>query len=190
MRRIVLLISFLAALTLSASGQTYVNFQNMPMALTPTLMPDNFPEGLNLNWDNFYYVTAGMWSGEGPGFQLEPSANPSIVAFMGGPQCALTNACFAMIKLNAPNTVWGSFSPMSIKVSAGWMPGTVKVLAYDNSRFVGSLNWELTTTAKTFTFPAAWRVTQLVFTPGVLPTNTIHPNIGSLVIHEFTLMMN
>ncbi len=190
MKRIVLLVGFLAAMTLCASGQTYINFHEMPIASSPTLMPDNYPSGMNMYWNNFYYVTPGIWTGEGPGFWVDPSTQHNTVVFMGGPLCALATPCTASIKLTPPNTVYGSFSPMNITLSAGWLPSGVTVLAYNNSTFVGSLRWQLTTTPQTFTFPAAWRVTQLVFTPDVIPANTVNPNVGSVVIYNFNMMMN
>ncbi len=190
MKRIALLIAFIAAMALCASGQTLINFHGMPIAWTPTLMPDNYPENSNLYWDNFYYVTPGIWSGEGAGFWVDPSTEHNTVAFMGGPLCPLTVPCSASIKMNPSHSVYGTFTPMSITISAGWMPNKVMVLAYNNSRFVGRLRWDLTTTPQTFAFPAAWRVTQLVFTPEPIHANTVNPPIGSMVVYDFTLMTN
>jgi hypothetical protein len=192
MKRIVLLITFIAAIALCASGQTYVNFQDMPMAWVPTPMPDNYPEGMYLNWDSFLYVTPGIWAGEGAGFWVDPSTQHNTVAFMGGPMCALTVPCTASIKMSSimMSPFVRTFTPTSITVSAGWLANTVTVLAYNNGKFVGSLQWQLKIVPQTFTFPAAWTVTQLVFTPGVINANSVKPIIGSVVIYNFSLMTN
>lgn len=192
MKRIVLLIIFVAALALCANAQTLINFHEMPIASTPTPMPDFYPNGMYLDWNNFYYVSPGIWSGEGAGFWVDPSTRHNIVAFVGGPLCNLAIPCSGSIKLNSPaaNAVNGTFTPGAISVSAGWAPGTVTVLAYNNSTFVGTLTWTLTTTPQTFAFPAAWKVTQLVFTPSFINANTVNPLNGSMVIYSFSVMMN
>ena len=74
-------------------------------------------------------------------------------------------------------------------MSAGWQDNYVTVTAYNNGTHVGTLLWKVTTTPKTFTFPAAWRVTQLVFTPDFLGTNAVIPD-GSAVIYKFTFITN
>ncbi|HUI82759.1 MAG TPA: hypothetical protein VL240_00965 [Candidatus Binatia bacterium] len=190
MKRIVLLISFLAVLTLCASAQmAYVNFHEMPIATTPQQMPDNYPEGFMLNWDHFFYVSPGTWGNEGPGFLVDPSTQHNSVAFVGGSQCALAAACFASIKMQSPIMVSRpeSFTPISITVTAGWGTNNVTVMAYNNSKFVGSLVWKLTTKPHTFSFPASWNITQLVFTPGIAPLKSVYP-AGSMVIYSFVVM--
>ena len=192
MRRFVLLVSLMAALALCAGAQTYINFQGMPMANTPIVMPDNYPTGMGLYWDNFYYVTPGLWSGEGAGFWVDPSLQHNTVAFFGGPTCTLAIPCSASIKLSqivmAP--VNRTFTPISVSISAGWTANNVRVTAYNNSKFVGSVVWTLKTVPQTFTFPAAWNVTQLAFTPDVLPSNAVNPNAGSMVVYSFVLMQH
>ena len=192
MKRIVLLISFIVAVALCSGAQTLIDFHQMPIAGTPTVMPDYFPEGMNLYWDNFLYVTPGIWSGAGAGFWVDPSTRHNTVAFFGGPLCTLAVPCSASIKLNpivlAPLNK--TFTPVNITLSAGWYANNVTVLAYNNGKFVGSLRWALTTTPQAFTFPAAWTVTQLVFTPDVINANSVNPNAGSVVIYTFTLMTN
>jgi len=190
MKRIVLLISFLAVLGLCASAQTYIDFHQMPLAKTPTLMPDFYPEGMNLYWDNFYYVTPGLWSGAGQGFWVDPATQHNTVAFIGGPLCTLDIPCNGSIKISQIMMHPGNqtFTPMSISMSAGWVPNTVTVTAYNNSTFVGRVTWKLTTKPQTFSFPAAWNVTQLVFTPDIAISNAVHPQAGSMVIYTFILM--
>jgi len=192
MKRIVLIVSFVTLVGLCAGAQTYIDFHGMQIARTPTLMPDYYPEGVGLYWDSFYYVTPGIWGGEGRGFWVDPSTKHNTVAFIGGPLCNLAAVCTGSIKLYptqiGPNI--NTFHPVSITVTAGWMTNHVRVMAYNNSKFVGSLYWRLTTTPQTFTFPAAWRVTQLVFTPDFVPTQSNYPKAGSMVIYSFVLMMH
>jgi hypothetical protein len=179
------------AMAANASAQTYIDFHQMPLAKAPSPMPDSYPAGINLNWDNFYYVTPGMWKDAGPGFRVDPSTLHNTVAFMGGPQCSLGATCSGSIKLNrvqGTNTAQ-TFTPISISMAAGWLPNNVIVTAYNTSKFVGSAVWELTTEPKTFSFPATWKnVTQLVFTPEVSPTNAVYPKAGSMVIYSFILI--
>ena len=191
MRRIVLLTCIVAAFALCAGAQTLVDFHDMPFAYAPTPMPDNYPQSMGLYWDNFSYVTPGLWSGAGPGFWVDPSSKPTDVAFAGGVLCNLTIPCTGMIKLNpmmvAPMNK--TFTPISIVLSAGWQDNKVTVTAYNNGKYVGTVVWQLMTKPTTYTFPAAWRVTQLAFTPDYLGNNAVIPN-GSVVIYNFMLMMN
>jgi len=191
MRRIVLLISIVAAFALFAGAQDIIDFHDMPFAYAPSPMPDNYPQGMGLYWDNFSYVTPGLWSGAGPGFWVDPSSKPTDVAFAGGVLCALTVPCTGMIKMDpimaAPFNK--TFTPISIVLSAGWQDNRVTVTAYNNGKYVGTIVWRLTTKPTTYTFPAAWRVTQLAFTPEYLGNNAAIPE-GSVVIYKFMLLMN
>jgi hypothetical protein len=194
MKRASLLICIVAALALCASAQTYVDFHQMPIANTPAPMPDNYPAVSGLAWDNFYYVTPGSWKEAGPGFWVDPASHHNTVAFMGGPYCnvlaASPAACFGSIKLQRPGAdrpSFPTFTPVSISVAAGWLPNNVVVTAYDNSKFLGSVVWNLTTKPQTFSFPATWRVTQLVFTPESVPANAIYPQAGSMVVYSLVL---
>ncbi len=189
MKRIVILISFIVAIVLCVGAQEPINFHQMPIAKTPAPMPDNFPEGTYLNWNNFYYVTPGLWSGQGPGFWVDPSTQHNVVAFIGGPLCNLAATCTGSIKLAVgPNVI--AFTPVEIQVSAGWLPNKVIVSAYSNGKFVGRTTWQLTTEPQTLTFPNAWNnVTQLIFTPEFVDTNAIYPPAGSMLIYKLVLMM-
>jgi len=187
MKRIVILISFMAALALCASAQTYIDFSDMAMVKTPWPMPDNYPSGMYMNWDNFYYVTAGIWAGEGPGFQVLPT--PKTVAFLGGPMCDIRIPCHASIKLIGPNVA--AFTPVSIQVAAGWLPSRVVVSAYSNGKFLGHTVWNLTTDLQTLSFPNAWSdLTEITFIPEFVPTNSNYPKAGSLVIYKLAVMMH
>ncbi|HUK73861.1 MAG TPA: hypothetical protein VLV47_00130 [Candidatus Bathyarchaeia archaeon] len=191
MRRIALLISIVAAFALCAGAQTVIDFHDMPFAFAPSPMPDNYPTGMGLYWDNFSYVTPGLWSGEGKGFWVDPSTRPNDVAFAGGPLCNLRVPCTAMIKMipmvAAPANK--TFTPVTITLAAGWQDNKVTVTAYNNGTYVGTLVWQLMTKPTTYTFPAAWKVTQLAFTPEYLGDNAVAPQ-GSVVIYKFMLMMN
>lgn len=175
----------------TASAQTYIDFHQLPMANAPSPVPDYYPVGVNLNWDNFYYVTPGLWKDAGPGFWVDPATHHNTVAFIGGPLCALSTPCSGSIKLNhlsATPTI-KSLTPVSISLAAGWLPNKVIVTAYENSKFVGSTVWELTIEPKTFAFPATWKnVTQLVFTPELNATNAVSPKAGSMVVYSLILL--
>ncbi|MGC2109033.1 MAG: hypothetical protein WA655_05910 [Candidatus Korobacteraceae bacterium] len=192
MKRIVLLISLVAALTLCAGAQTFIDFHEMPIAKTPQTMPDNYPSTVNLYWDNFFYVTPGLWTGEGPGFWVDPATLHNSVAFVGGPMCPLTVPCTSSLKMDAvqPNAKIQTFTPVSMSVSAGWAANNVIITAYNHGYFVGQMTLKLTTTPHTFSFPATWKVTQLAFTPTFIPTNAIYPKAGSMVIYSFVLMQH
>jgi len=192
MRRIVLLISFVAVFALFAGAQTLIDFHDMPYAYVPTAMPDNYPQTMGLNWDNFSYVTPGLWKLAGPGFWVDPSSNPVDVAFVGGVLCNLTVPCTGMIKMvpiMADAPFHKTFTPMTITMAAGWQTNVVRVTAYDYGTYVGTMVWTLTTTPTLYTFPATWRVTQLAFAPAYLGNNATIPE-GSAVIYNFTAMLN
>lgn len=190
MKKMVLLIGFLAAIALCAQAQTYIQFGDMHWVSAPTPMPDNYPAGTNLSWDNFLYVTPGLWSAAGPGFWVDPGTSHNIVAFVGGSYCNVAATCGGSIKLmpSATSTSKG-FQPISMSASAGWQKNSVTVTAYNNSKFLGSFVWPLTTTPKMFKFPAAWtNVTQLVFTPRYNLSTT--NSAGSIVIYSFLLVQH
>lgn len=191
MKRIVLLISFVAVLSLCAGAQTLIDFHEMPIAYAPTPMPDYYPEGMGLYWDSFSYVTPGVWSGAGPGFWVDPSTKHNTVVFTGGVLCNLTVPCSGTIKMNPimMTMLNKTFTPVNVILSAGWASNTVTVTAYNNGKYVGTVQWKLTTTPNTYTFPAAWNVTQLVFTPDFLGNNAVIPD-GSVVIYKFMFMPN
>lgn len=186
MKRIVLLFSFVVALALCASAQMYVDFHDMPLVKAPSPMPGAYPPGANLNWDNFYYVAPSLWKGAGPGFWRIDSTSVNTVAFTGGSAlCPTAATCAAKIKLipgmfPVPQT----FTPVSMTLSAGWANNIVTVVGYNAGKFVGSQTWKLTTTPKIFPFPA-WKVTELVFIPGIAPGPSITPQAGSMVIFDF-----
>jgi len=192
MKRIVLLISFLAVVALCANAQKiYIDFHEMHWIASPSPMPDNYPGEANLYWDNFLYVSPGVWSGAGPGFRVDPATQHNNVAFIGGPYCNLAAACGGSIKLEAMGMTPShpGFQPISIVLSAGWLPNKVVVTAYRDADFVGTTEWNLTTTPKLFKFPPEWReVTQVAFTPRFIPSSSIYPTAGSMVVYNLLLV--
>lgn len=189
MKRIVFFIVFITLLTLCAPAQTTVDFREMPLASIPSPMPDHYPAGVY--WDRFFYVTPGAYSDAGPGFKIDPAMQHNSVAFVGGPLCTLTVPCYGMIKMIAPqaNPAVHTFQPMTIKLSSGWLDNTVEVTGYNNGRYVGTVVWKLSTEPYMFSFPATWKVTQLVFTPKVLVPSAVNPIAGSMVVYKFTFDM-
>ena len=186
-----LLLAMVMASAVTASAQTFIDFRQLPMTESPSPMPDYFPASTNLVWDNFYYVTPGLWKDAGPGFWVDPATQHNTVAFIGGPLCALTVPCSGSIKTPQPpaRDMVQPFTPISITVAAGWIPNKVMVTAYDSSNVVGSTVWDLTTQPKTFPFPATWsKVTQLVFTPEFAPTSAVYPKAGSMVVYSLVIV--
>ena len=155
------------ALAVSAKAST-VNFAALPAATTPTLVPNGYS---NLDWSNFYYVDP-IWSGAGDGFRQGPSALD--VAYLGGGECEKEGAsCSASINSSSATAMQG-FVAQSAIVAAGYHAETIKVTAYNRGNFVGSQQYDLTTSLQQINFPANWgTVTQLV-----LDTNT-----GTLVLY-------
>ena len=191
MKRIVLLISFVAALALCASAQTYIDFHDMPMAMTPTPMPSLYPSGVSLYWDNFFYVAPGTWDKAGPGFWVGPT--PNDVVFVGGLMCPLTVPCSGMIRMNpAPvGPTAQTFTPVSMTLSAGWLANHVIITATNNGKLVGTITLKIGTTPHPYSFPASWKnVTELTFTPEFIPNHAVYPQAGSMVIYNFILMKN
>ena len=181
MKRVGWLVCVIAALALCASGQMLITFADMPSVSQPSPMPQDYPTGTYLNWDNFYYVSPFMWSESGPGFFRGPDLR---VAFVGGPMCtAQPSVCHGTVRVPTfpgmgPDMI---FQPLSISLSAGWFPNKLMVLAYNHSTLLGSVVWPLTLTAQRFDFPADWtEVTELQFIP--IPSKG---KIGSMVAYAF-----
>jgi hypothetical protein len=196
MKRIVFLIAFLAAVALCAGAQTTIDFHQMYLATTPTPMPDYYPDGVNLSWDNFFYVTPGGWKGAGPGFMSDPSLQHNTVAFVGGSLCPAAASCVGSIKVTAKypsaTPVMRTFTPLTIEMCGGWKANTVTINAYNNSKFLGQWTVKLTTMPQTFTFPSIFpEVTQLFFAPGLISSSTSKSvTAGSVVIYKMQVMMH
>jgi len=189
MKRIVLLISFVAIIALCASAQTYIDFHQMPVAKTPTVMPDYYPDLMNLYWENFLYVTPGLWIGAGPGFWVDPAMHHNTTVFVGGRFCQLAATCAGVIKVPQLRSTPSTFTPVSIQMSAGWVANKVTITGYNRGTFVGSTTIKLLTKPQIFTLPMAWKpVTELVFTPEPVLASAQRPeNAGSVVIYSIVL---
>jgi len=188
MKKVGLFVCILAAMTLSASGQMLITFNDMPSVDHPAVMPDNYPTSTYLNWENFFYVSPAMWNGSGPGFFTGPDLR---VAFVGGPMCELQpSVCYGSIKLGvAPNST-ATFQPLSITLAAGWAPNNVEVLGFNKSQYLGRITWKLTLKAHQYFFPDKWtNVTQLILYPTPTQGSAIG-KAGSFVAYTFYLNMN
>jgi len=164
-RTLALLVLALATVT-AASAQQNVNFADLPLVSTPTLLPNGYG---SLNWSNIFYVDPSQWSGAGLGYKDGPIGGilrPQDVAFIGSKACRqLQEACYGTISaLGAGGIQPISFQPVSAVVAAGYGPTYMTVIAYKNGNYVGSLSFPLGTQLRTINFPASWTsVTQLVF---------------------------
>lgn len=187
MKKTLCVLSFVVAMVLCVSAQTYIDFSYMPIAKVPTPMPTT-PDQFNMAWDNFLYVTPGIWTGAGAGFWVDPSTKHNTVAFIGGPyQSVAQGSVTFQLPTVAPNV--RTFQPISVTLTAGWTPNPVLVTAYCNSRLVGTVTWNLTTTPTIFKFPAEWtNITQLVFTAEPMMANSVYPQPGSAVMYNFLLV--
>lgn len=190
MKRIVLLISFLAVTVLCvAQTPMYMDFRNMQAMPTPVHMTGEYPAQSNLMWDNFLCVTPGIWSAAGPGFHLDPAFLHNNVMFLGGPYQSIAVGSIEMIPEKSRGPRVPVFQPISVTLSAGWTANRVLVTAYLQSNAVSTVVWKLTTTPQIYKFPPEWtRITKLVFTPDPSMKNAIHPQPGSLVMYNLLLV--
>lgn len=162
MKKILVLFAGVLALALGATAQENLNFADLPLVSSPTLMPNGYGQ---LNWNNIYYVNPNEWSGAGPGYKDGPiggTLRPQDVAFVGGKVCrVLQEACFGTITSASGPT---SFQAVSATVAGGFGPTNMTVLAYNNGNYVGSAFYSLTTNMQTLSFPSSWgSITQLTF---------------------------
>ena len=82
------------------------------------------------------------------------------VAFISSTQCSLAYTCHGSIKLQMVPNATATFTPISMSLSAGWMPNNVTVIGYSHSKFVGRLTWKLTITAHTSVSQALGRASR------------------------------
>jgi len=166
MKKTLALFACILALALGATAQENLNFADLPLVSSPTLMPNGYGQ---LNWNNIYYVNPSQWSGAGPGYKDGPIggvSRPQDVAFVGGKVCrVLQEACFGII--SSPGSSPGlpiGFQAVSATVAGGFGPTNITVLAYNNGTYVGSAFYSLTTQMQTLNFPSSWgSITQLTF---------------------------
>ena len=191
MKKMTLLTTILLALTLTAGAQTMIRFTDLPPALTPQAIPENY--GL-LHWSGIDYVSTTMWEYSdgktewGDGFMTGPEA---MVAFGGGPLCYrkhgggnIKNICQASISSGVGPNALTQFRPDYMIVSEGWsIDGSqfIVVDAYNDGTKVGSQKFDLQAQAQKFqlVFPDAW---------GAIDELVIHPSPGgSFVIYILQL---
>jgi len=167
-----MLFASILALALSAKAAN-VNFAALPATATPTVLPNGYG---NLDWSNFSYVDPS-WSGAGEGFRQGPISLD--VAYLGGGECEKAGAsCSASIYANAATTSLQNFVAQSAIVTAGYHAETIKVSAYNHGNFVGSQQYDLTTSLQQINFPANWgTITQLV----------IDANAGTVVLYALQM---
>jgi hypothetical protein len=157
MKKTLVLLTCVVALTFAAAAQENLNFATLPLIGTPAPMPNGYGQ---LDWTNVFYVDPGEWSGAGPGYKLGPSGED--VAFVGSKACrVLQEACFGTISSTGGRT---SFQAVSAAVAGGFGPTEIKVTAYNNGEYVGSSFYTVDLRMQTLNFPASWgSITQLVF---------------------------
>jgi hypothetical protein len=169
----VTLLAFILALVLGASAST-VNFAGLPAVTTPTLLPNGYG---NLDWSNFYYVSPA-WSGAGDGFRRGPAS--LNVAYMGDGACEKEGtSCSASLSASSLGlSPRQGFTAQNAIVAAGNHSETINVSAYNNGQFVGSQQYDLSTSLQQINFPAAWgTITQLV----------IDTNTGAVVLYALNI---
>jgi len=170
MKRILVLLACVLAVAFGAFGQENIDFSTLPLASTPSPVPNGYG---GLNWTNFFYVDPSQWSGAGPGYKDGPTGED--VGFVGGRICRLMpETCYGTIS-SAGGPI--AFQPVSAVVAGGFGPTYVIVTAYNNGTYVGSMSIPLGTQMRTLTFPASWgSITQLVFAT---------PTGADLVLYDF-----
>ncbi len=167
------LFTTILALALAARAES-VNFASFPAVSSPTMLPSSYS---NLEWSGFYYVDA-IWNGAGIGFKQGPNALD--IAYMGGGECEKAGvSCSASISSNASAAnALGGFKAESAIVAAGYHAETINVSAYNHGRFVGSQNYDLSTSLQQINFPANW---------GMISQLVVDTNSGTLVLYDLNL---
>ena len=167
------LFATILALALAARAES-VNFASLPAVSNPTMLPSSYS---NLEWSGFYYVDA-IWNGAGIGFKQGPNALD--IAYMGGGDCEKAGvSCSASISSNssAANAL-GGFKAQSAIVAAGYHAETINVSAYNHGHFVGSRNYDLSTSLQQINFPTSW---------GMISQLVVDTNSGTLVLYALNL---
>jgi hypothetical protein len=148
MTKTLVILACLLALVTGATAQQQLNFSNLPLVNSPSLMPNSYG---GLGWGNFFYVNPYGWSGAGPGYRLGPQGED--VAFVGGLFCRLNGAfCYGI--LSDPS----GFELVSANVAGGYGPSAVTATAYNNGAYVGSMNFFVGTAMETVNFPSSWGI--------------------------------
>ncbi len=139
----------LAIGVMGASAQSQINFADLPLVATPTLVPTGY---YGLNWANILYVDPSQYASSGTGYRNFFTHRD--VAFVGGLACGpVMSGCYATITSPGGPT---AFQPVSAIMAAGDHPNQVRMLAYNHGNYVGTMTVLLTTTPRLVTFPASW----------------------------------
>lgn len=149
MKKTLVLLACLMALAIGAAAQDQLNFSNLPLVSSPSLMPNGYG---NLDWGNFFYVDPFTWSGAGSGYKLGPQGED--VAFIGGLYCRLAggNSCTGTLSSA------GGLELVSVDVAGGFGPAAVTAIAYNHGNYMGTANFFVGTSRQTLTFPSSWGV--------------------------------
>lgn len=170
MRKILLLLTCVVALTLGATAQAHLDFSDMPLVSNPLPLPNGYGQ---LDWGNFFYVEPYQWPGSDTGFKNGPVGQD--VAFVGWQACRLyRESCFGTI--SGPR----GFALVSANVAGGHGTTSVTAVAYRNGSYVGTANYFLTTQMRTINFPSSWGVVTQV-------TLEVSGGPGDLVVYSLTL---
>jgi hypothetical protein len=148
MKKTLATLACLMALAIGATAQQQLNFSNLPLVSSPSMMPNGYG---GLSWGNFFFVNPYSWSGAGPGYEL--GAQGEDVAFVGGLFCRLqSNSCTGILS----NT--SGFELLSAQVAGGYGPASVTATAYNNGTSLGSMNFFVGTAMQTVNFPSSWGI--------------------------------
>lgn len=170
MKRTLLLLTCVLALTLGAAAQAHLDFADMPLVSNPSPLPNGYGQ---LDWGNFFYVDPYQWAGSDTGYKNGPVGQD--VAFVGWQACRnYREACFGTI--SDPR----GFALVSANVAGGHGPTTVTAVAYRNGSYVGTANYFLTTSMRTVNFPSSWGVVTQV-------TLEVSGGPGDLVVYSLAV---
>jgi hypothetical protein len=175
MKKSVLMFAYILALALTATAaiaQEEINFADLPLVATPAPLPAGY-EGLH--WTNLFYVDPNQYAGAGLGYKNMFTHRD--VAFIGGTFCApVGTGCYGIIT-SSPGPI--SFQAASAIMAAGYQANQVRVSAYRNGTYVGSIVLLLGTTPHKVIFPASWGgITELQ-----ISTN----DVGNLVLFDLSI---
>jgi hypothetical protein len=149
-KNLFLLCTLVLAIAVSgASAQNQINFADLPLVSTATPLPSGYG---GLNWANFLYVDPNQYASAGTGYNNLFTHRD--VAFIGGLSCGpLISGCYGVINSRGGPT---AFEAVSAIMAAGYQGNQVRMLAYNNGKFVGSMTVLLGTTPHLVTFPESW----------------------------------
>jgi len=172
MKKSFLMFAYILVLAITATAamaQEDINFADLPLVAAPAPLPSGY-EGMQ--WTNMFYVDPNQYASGGLGYKNLFTHRD--VAFIGGTFCApVGTGCFGIIT-SPPGPI--SFQAVNAIMAAGYQSNQVRVTAYRNGTYVGSILLLLNTTPHKVNFPASWgSITELQIT-----TN----GVGNLVLFD------